>query len=136
MVFKQVYEFSQRLFLKSLSKVWEMAQHDELSSNPRTHANMAMCIPVTVRCGVKRIDGACWFPDNSRFIERSCLKGIRQRIIERDTRHPPLTSIAQMRTLTTPLPATHTKEERKTEKKRIFFRESFSGPSVSTRIPH
>lgn len=74
MVIKQVHEFSQRLFKKSIIKGWEMAQHEDLSSDLRIHVNMAMCVPVTpttVRYGDKRIDDAYWFPDNSRFIERS-----------------------------------------------------------------
>lgn len=62
-----------------------MAQHEDMSSNLRTHVNMAMC--VSVRCGDKRIEVAYWFPQQFQFTERSCLKGIRPRVTEQDTGH-------------------------------------------------
>lgn len=47
MVFKQVYKLPQRLFKENICRGWKMAKHEDLSSNPRTHPNMALCIPVT-----------------------------------------------------------------------------------------
>lgn len=55
---------------------------------------------------------------NSRFSEKSCLNGIRQRVIEQDTQHPPLTCVrARIHTL---VPHLHT--YRKKDKGEIFLK--------------